>query len=470
MPQRKLVFAYILLVGLPILCLVAVLDAGKGLVAPPVPPVADKMGSTLGHSVTPLELSKLVLQIGVILILARVAGSLFRKINQPQVVGEMAAGILLGPSLLGWVAPGVSATLFPPASLDYLNAFSQIGLVLFMFLVGLSLNTKDLHEYGHAAVLTSHVSIAAPFCLGSVAALFLYPRLSNQGVTFTGFALFMGAAMSITAFPVLARILAERNLLRTKLGSLAIACAAVDDVTGWCVLAYIVVLIRASHGSRPLWLTLGGSLIYVILMLTGVKRLVPWFEKSYQKHGRLTDNAIAGIILLVLASALCTEMLGVHLLFGAFLLGAIMPKSADFVDHLKQKFESVTVALLLPLFFAYTGLRTSIGTITGHGMWIYTVVVLVVAVAGKLGGCLGAGKLAGMPWRDATALGVLMNTRGLMQLIILNIGLDIGVISPPVFSMMVVMALLTTFMASPLLDVVYRTPQLQAEVAAGRVA
>ena len=470
MPRRKLVFAYILLVGLPVLCLVGVLDAGRGLMAPAALAIAGRAADTGGHAVTPLALSKLVLQIGVILILARLAGFLFRKINQPQVVGEMAAGILLGPSLLGWASPGISAALFPPASLDYLNAFSQIGLVLFMFLVGLSLNTRDLREYGHAAVLTSHVSIAFPFCLGSLAALFLYPQLSTQGVSFTGFALFMGSAMSITAFPVLARILAERNLLRTKLGSLAIACAAVDDVTGWCVLAYIVVLIRASHTSVPLWLTIGGSLAYVLVMLFGVKRMVPWFEKSFQRHGKLTDNAIAGIIVLVLASALCTESLGVHLLFGAFLLGAIMPKSADFVDHLKQKFESVTIALLLPLFFAYTGLRTSIGTITGHGMWVYTVIVLAVAVAGKLGGCLAAGRLAGMPWRDATALGVLMNTRGLMQLIILNIGLDIGVISPAVFSMMVVMALLTTFMTTPLLDALYRAPQRHAEMAAGRVA
>jgi len=469
MPVRKLVFAYILLVGVPILCLFGVLEAGRGLVPAAAPVIAEKAAEA-GHGAIPLALSKLVLQIGVILIVARLVGLLFQKIKQPQVVGEMAAGILLGPSLLGWAAPGVSAALFPPASLDYLNAFSQLGLVLFMFLVGLSLNTKDLREDSHAAVLTSHVSIAAPFCLGSVAALFLFPRLSNQGVTFTGFALFMGSAMSITAFPVLARILAERNLLRTKLGSLAIACAAVDDVTGWCVLAYIVVLIRISHAPLPLWLTIGGSLTYVLVMLLGVKRMVRWFERSYQKHGRLTDNAIAGIILLVLASALCTESLGIHLLFGAFLLGVIMPKSADFVDHLKQKFESLTVALLLPLFFAYTGLRTSVGRIAGHGMWVYAVVILLVAVTGKLGGCLAAGRLAGMPWRDAAALGVLMNTRGLMQLIILNVGLDIGVISPEVFSMMVVMALVTTFMTTPLLDLVYRAPQLQGGLTAGRVA
>jgi Kef-type K+ transport system membrane component KefB len=468
MSRRKLIFAYVLLVGLPVLCLLSVLEAGRGLTPPPVSLVQNAAAKV---SVSPLVLPQLVLQIGIVLLMARLVGWVFRKINQPQVMGEMAAGVLLGPSLLGWLAPGVSAAIFPPASLEYLNAFSQIGLVLFMFLVGLSINTKDLHEYGHAAVLTSHVSIAAPFCLGSLAALFLYPRLSTQGVTFSGFALFMGAAMSITAFPVLARILAERNMLRSKLGSLAIACAAVDDVTGWCVLAYIVVLIRVTQARIPVWLTIGGAIAYILVMVFGVKRIVHWFERSYLRHGRLNENAVAGMIVLILASALCTELLGVHLLFGAFLLGAIMPKGADFVEHIKQKFESVTVSLLLPLFFAYTGLRTSFAMVTGHGMWVYTLLVLVVAVAGKLGGCLAAGRLAGMPLRDATALGILMNTRGLMQLIILNIGLDIGVISPVMFSMMVVMALLTTFMTMPLLDAVYPAPQLQTETGApGRVA
>jgi Kef-type K+ transport system membrane component KefB len=463
-----LVIAYILLVGLPILCLLGVLEAGRGLTAPAA---AAAVGKAVARSTGAVPtLSRLFVQIGVIIILARVTGALFKRIHQPQVVGEMAAGILLGPSLLGWAAPSVSVALFPPASLDYLNAFSQIGLVFFMFLVGLSLNTKELHEYGHAAVLTSHVSIATPFCLGSLAALFLYPRLSNSGVTFTGFALFMGAAMSITAFPVLARILTERNLLRTKLGSIAIACAAVDDVTGWCVLAYIVVLIRVTQTSIPVWMTIGGALTYILVMLFGVKRVMPRLERSYLRHGRLTENVVAVIILLILASALCTEALGVHLLFGAFLLGTIMPKSAEFVEHLAQKFESITVALLLPLFFAYSGLRTSVGIAAGHGMWVYTGMVLVVAVAGKLGGCLAAAKFAGMSWRDATSLGLLMNTRGLMQLIILNIGLDIGVISPAVFSMMVVMALLTTFMTTPFLDILYCAPQFKAEVAAGRVA
>jgi Kef-type K+ transport system membrane component KefB len=342
-----------------------------------------------------------------------------------------------------------------------------------MFLVGLSLNPKELHEHGHAAVLTSHVSIITPFCLGSLMALYMYPRLSDDSVSFMGFTLFMGAAMSITAFPVLARILTERNLLRTRMGTLSIACAAVDDVTGWCILAYIILTIRATHGARPIWVTVGGVAVYVVVMLFGVKRLLHAFEASFRRHGRLTENAAAFMVLLALASALATESLGIHLLFGAFLMGAIMPKSEDFIRHVMQKFESVTVIVLLPLFFAYSGLRTRIG-VKGSGMWwIYAGIVIVVAVAGKLGGSMTAARLAGMEWRDALSLGILMNTRGLMELVILNIGLDIGVISPAVFSMMVLMALVTTFMTTPLLEWSYPARLMRAErdeLAEARVA
>jgi Kef-type K+ transport system membrane component KefB len=414
------------------------------------------------------NLFQLVLQIAVILAAARVVGFLFQKINQPQVMGEMVAGILLGPSLLGWVAPGISAALFPSASLGYLNALSQVGLVVFMFVVGLALNPSELHGYGHAAVLTSHVSIAAPFCLGGLTALYLYPRLSDESVTFTGFALFMGSAMSITAFPVLARILSERGLLRSRMGTLAIACAAVDDVTGWCILAYIVVLVRASHAAHPAWVTIAGALVYVSAMLFVVRRFLPAFERSFRARGRLSDNLVAAIVVLLLASGLATEWLGIHLLFGAFLMGAIMPKSPEFTHYLLHKFESVTVVLLLPLFFAFTGLRTRIGAGGGRAFWVYTAIVIVVAIAGKLGGSMLAARLAGTPWRDAASLGILMNTRGLMELVILNIGLDIGVISQALFSIMVLMALVTTFMTTPLLEWVYPTRLLRAQTGEAR--
>lgn len=411
-----------------------------------------------------LNLFQLVLQIAVILVAARVVGFLFQKINQPQVMGEMVAGILLGPSLLGWVAPGVSAALFPPASLSYLNALSQVGLVVFMFVVGLALDPSELKGYGHAAVLTSHVSIVAPFCLGGLTALYLYPRLSDDGVTFTGFALFMGSAMSITAFPVLARILSERGLVRSRMGTMAIACAAVDDVTGWCILAYIVVLVRVSHSGHPAWVTIAGSLAYVALMLFGVRRILPAFERAFRKRDRLSDDLVAVIVVLVLTSALATEWLGIHLLFGAFLMGAIMPKTPEFTRYLLHKFESVTVVLLLPLFFAFTGLRTRIGVGGGGSIWLYSAIVIVVAITGKLGGSMLAARLAGMPWRESASLGILMNTRGLMELVILNIGLDIGVISPVMFSIMVLMALVTTFMTTPLLEWVYPARLFRAQL------
>lgn len=398
------------------------------------------------------DLFKLVLQISVILGVCRVVGSIFRKIGQPRVVGEMFAGILLGPSLLGWMAPGVSGYLFPQSSLGFLNALSQIGIVVFMFLVGLGINPQELKNHGHAAVLTSHVSITAPFVLATFLSLYLYPRLSDDSVAFTSFALFMGSAMSVTAFPVLARILIERNLLQSRLGTVAIASAAVDDVTGWCILAYIVVLTRAAHSGTPIWMTIGGIVVFALIMIYGVRRLLGGMQVSYQQWGGLSENRLAFMLLLVFGSALCTEWLGLHLLFGAFMMGAIMPKEQKFVQYVLDRFETVTVTLLLPLFFAFTGLRTNIALVKGPEMGMYCGLIVLVATVGKLGGSTLASWLTGMPVREAAGLGTLMNTRGLMELVILDIGLDIKVISPALFSMMVIMALVTTFMATPLLD------------------
>jgi len=400
------------------------------------------------------NLFKLVLQIAVIVAACRVTGTLFRKMHQPRVVGEMFAGILLGPSLLGWLAPHWSTYLFPSSSLGILNALSQVGVVIFMFLVGLGINPKELKHQGHAAVLTSHVSISAPFVLAAFLSLYLYPRLSDDSVSFTSFALFMGASMSITAFPVLARILAERDLLGSRLGTVAIACAAVDDVTGWCILAYIVVLIRTAHRVTPIWMTIAGILVFALVMIYGVRRLLRRLETIYRERGALSENLMALILLLVLASALCTEGLGIHLLFGSFLMGAIMPKEAKFVRYVLDRFETITVTLLLPLFFAFTGLRTNIALVKGQEMWMYCGLIVLVATAGKLGGSTLASWLSGMPLREAAGLGTLMNTRGLMELVILNIGLDIKVISPALFSMMVMMALITTFMTTPVLELI----------------
>ena len=258
--------------------------------------------------------------------------------------------------------------------------------------------------------------------------------------------------MSITAFPVLARLLAERRLTRTELGTLALACAAVDDVTAWCILAYIVAFVRAGQQSRPLWITLTGVTVFTVVMIFGVRHLLRRFHNSFLRNGGVKENAMAVLLLLLLLSSAMTEWLGIHLLFGAFLFGAILPRDDNFIRAVSEKLESITLVLLLPLFFAFTGLRTSVGVIRGADMWMYWLLILLVAVAGKLGGSTLASRAAGVPWRNAIALGVLMNTRGLMELVILNLGLDFGVINQALFSMMVLMALVTTFLTTPLLE------------------
>jgi Kef-type K+ transport system membrane component KefB len=404
----------------------------------------------------------IIFQISVIIIAVRAFGFLFKFINQPQVIGEMVAGILLGPSLLGWLAPHASAMLFPVASLDYLSTISQIGIVIYMFLVGLALKPEGLKGHRHAAILTSHVSIIVPFLLGTLLAFFLYPRLSDDSVSLMNFALFLGAAMSITAFPVLARILADRNMMSSRVGTLAIACAAVDDVTGWCILAYV--LIRTQGGSTPVWLMVSGSVSYVLLMIYAVKPLLRRFQTAYEKKGKLSENAMALLILLVLASALITERLGIHLVFGAFLVGVMMPKDNAFSRHIQERFESLTVVLLLPLYFAFSGLRMNLHSLNGGSMWFYCAIIILVAIVGKLVGSMIAARATGICWRDAAAVGILMNARGLLGLVILNIGLDVGVISPVLFSMMVLMALVTTFMATPLLEWVYPRSRVEEEI------
>jgi Kef-type K+ transport system membrane component KefB len=445
---------YALLVGLPLIALVAILAAGRGVTAPPAAlPVGPATPPPAAAAL--LNIPLLLAQIIVVLMAARLMGALLRRVGQPQVVSEMIAGIVLGPSVFGWLVPRASATLFPPSSLGFLNALSQIGLLVFMFLVGLELDWSLLRERARSALIVSHASMVAPFLLGALLALLLYPRLSNSGVTFAGFALFMGAAMSVTAFPVLARIIAERRLQQTRLGALAIACAAVDDVTAWCILATVVVIVRASASAMPLWVTLIGSAAYVGVAVTGGRRALGWLAVAFRRRGRVTQDMIGLIVLVVFASAWVTERFGIHALFGAFLVGAIIPREAGLVRGLLDRFEDLMVVLLLPLFFAFTGLRTRVGLVTGGELWLYFALILAVAIAGKLGGSAIAARATGMAWRESGALGVLMNTRGLMELVILNVGLDIGVISPTLFAMLVLMALTTTVMTTPILAWLY---------------
>jgi len=398
----------------------------------------------------------LFVQVSLILGLSRLVGLFFARLHQPQVIGEMIAGIMLGPSLLGWLAPEVFNGVFPVDSRPYLGILSQVGVVFFLFLVGLELDPMLLRKRGHAAVLISHVSIIAPFLLGAALTLYLYPIVFNdtREMSFKSAALFMGAAMSITAFPVLARILTERNLHKTNVGAVTITCAAVDDVTAWCMLAFVVAVAKFEGMPKAIYTAVLAA-VYVGAMFFVVKPFLRRLEVIYDRQGRLSQNVVSIIFLLVLVSAYTTEAIGIHALFGAFLMGCIMPKGTQFVRHLSEKLEDYTVVFLLPIFFAYSGLNTRIGLLNNVELWMITGLVIAVACVGKFGGSAVAARVSGMPWRESAAIGILMNTRGLMELVILNIGLQLKVITPAVFAMMVIMALVTTAMTSPLLHWVY---------------
>ncbi len=402
-----------------------------------------------------METAILVLfEVLIVIGLSRLVGLAFKSINQPLVIGEIVAGIMLGPSLLGMIAPSVAVALFPPETIPFLNVLSQVGLIFFIFLIGLELNPKYLSGHLETAILTSHVSILVPFALGTLLAVLLYPLVSNASVSFTAFALFLGAAMSITAFPVLARIITENNLQKTRLGTLALTCAAVDDVTAWCVIAVAIAVAREGSivGAIPIIIK---SLLYIGFMFTAGRWLLQHLATYYQRMGRLSQLLIALIYMAVVASALIAELIGIHLIFGAFLVGVAMPKNADLVRELAEKTEDFVLVFLLPIFFAFSGLRTQMGLLNRPDLWLLCLLVLGVAIAGKYIGTYAAARVSGVNQREASALGWLMNTRGLTELIVLNIGLDLGVISPVLFAMLVIMTLVTTFMTSPMLEWTY---------------
>jgi Kef-type K+ transport system membrane component KefB len=417
--------------------------------------VAQKKGSTESVFWQNLRnpLSILLTQIIVIILAANLFSRLFRSIGQPPVMGEMLAGIALGPSLLGLIFPDALAFVFPASSMEPLRLLSQIGVVLFMFVVGMELNIAHLREKSSAAVMISHASIIVPFLLGATLSLFLYQTLAPAGTSFTAFALFIGVAMSITAFPVLARILEDRKLTKTFLGSIALTCAAVDDATAWCILALVIALVKAT-GVTSTILTVALTLLFVIVMVVVVKPLLNRMlirSDDFRTHSR---RVVAAIMVVVLAAALTTEVVGIHALFGAFVAGIIMPASIDFRTFLKEKLETFSAAALLPLFFAFTGLRTQIGLLNDWESWMWCGLIVLVAIVGKLVGSMLMSRWIGMSWPHSFSIGVLMNTRGLVELVVLNIGYDLGILSGRIFAMMVIMALITTFMTGPLLSLV----------------
>lgn len=395
----------------------------------------------------------------VVTLAARALGFVFRRLHQPPVIGEVIAGILLGPSLLGSVAPRVAAYVLPETVAPFLQIIAQVGVLLFMFLVGLELDTSLLRRKTRATLAISHASILVPLVLGAGSALVVYPRLGTREVPFEVFALFLGVSLSVTAFPVLARILTDRGLQRTPLGVVAISCAAVDDVTAWCLLAVVVAVARAQAADALRTFLLAGA--YVAFMLLAARPALARLVRSQAVLQRVTPDAVAVTFIGLLLSALATEYAGIHALFGAFLLGALIPHDSLLARTLLQKLEELVVILLLPAFFAYTGLRTRLGLVSGTEQWLVCAGLTALACAGKFGGSAVAARLSGLPWRDAASIGVLMNTRGLMELVVLNVGLELGVISPTLFAMLVLMAIGTTLATTPVLDLLNRGRSLE---------
>ena len=406
------------------------------------------------------------LQVLVIVTCSRIVGLLAQKLGQPFVMGEILSGILLGPSLLGMLLPDVSAFLFPVKSLQPLQLLSQLGLIFFMFIIGLELDQELLKKKTWSAVLISHVSIVFPCLLGVGLAVLLYRSFAPAQVSFLSFALFMGISMSITAFPVLARIIQERQLYHTHYGAMALTCAAIGDVTAWCLLALVVATVGAQSPLGAL-ITIALSLAYILFMFLVLK---PWMAHRLNARidadGRLPRDVVAGVLIFVLFSALATELIGIHALFGAFMAGAIMPLNPKFREVFIEQVEAISLLVLLPLFFTFTGLRTQIGLLNQPGLWGIALLVIATAVAGKLGGTLLAGRMVQLSWVEACRIGILLNTRGLMELIVLNIGYDLGILSAEMFTILVLMALVTTFMTGPALSLVDRIQD--GRTAAGR--
>ncbi len=395
----------------------------------------------------------LLLQIILILLVSRFFGYLFSKINQPTVIGEILAGIILGPSLLGKFFPEVFNFLFTENTMGNLYILSQIGLILFMFVIGMELNIDNIKHRTSQIIVISHSSIIIPFALGMLLAYFVYLDFAANITRFLPFALFIGISMSITAFPVLARIIQEKGLTKKHLGSISIASAAIDDVTAWCILA-VVIAISSTGSIISSLFTILMAITYIAIMLMIIRPFLQKVGQTHQNIETLNKRIVGFIFLILISSAFITQTIGIHALFGSFLAGVIMPTNINFRKLMIEKIEDVSVSLFLPLFFVFTGLRTEIGLLNTPYLWTVCLIFILVAIIGKfVGGALTA-KLMGESWRDSLSLGILMNTRGLMELIVLNIGYEMNILPPTIFVMLVIMALVTTFMTTPILNLI----------------
>jgi Kef-type K+ transport system membrane component KefB len=406
---------------------------------------------------TTFDLSvRFFLQLVFILTVCQLTAWVFRRLGQSQVVSEMIAGVLMGPSLLGWLWPEAQGYLFPKASMPILFAVAQVALVLYMFLVGLEFDLDLIKSRAKSAAFVSAAGISVPFVLGGGIAYYLsrhteYP-IFGQGVSLVQAILFTGAAMSITAFPMLARIIHEQGLSRTALGTLALAAGSLDDAAAWCLLAVVL----SAFGNDPMiaFMAVGGGGLFLVFTLFVGRRLLAPLGKLVKGPGEMSSNLFTQMLVLVMLGAFITDALRIYAVFGAFLMGAAMPKG-HFAEEMRKKIEPLTVGFLLPLFFVYSGLNTKIGLVSTPALFAIALAVLLAACLGKGVACWAAARLSGENNRDALATGALMNARGLMELIILNIGLERGIIQPTLFTIMVLMAVVTTLMATPIFERVY---------------
>ena len=393
----------------------------------------------------------LLLQIITILIVCRLFGWMFQKIGQPTVIGEIVAGIVLGPSVLGHLLPGVSAFLFPLESLGNITILSQFGLILFMFAIGMELDIGEVRKKLKETILISHTSTIVPFFFGMLTAYYVYGSYAHKGTPFLSFALFIGIAMSITAFPVLARIIQEKGLTKTHLGTISLASAANGDITAWCLLAVVIAIAQAGSMLSAVYNILF-SILYILFMFLAVRPFLRMIGHIYHNKEVIDKALVALMFLLLIVSSYFTEILGLHALFGAFIAGVVMPGNIKFRKIMTEKVEDVSLALFLPLFFVSTGLRTEIGLLNKPELWWLCLIFIVVAIAGKFGGAMFSARFVGESWKDSLYIGALMNTRGLMELVVLTIGYEMGILTPSVFVILVLMTLVTTFMTTPLVS------------------
>src|SRR5919197_1923273 len=390
------------------------------------------------------------LALAVVMLVARAFGWVAVRLHQPRVMGEVAAGIALGPTLLGALFPDVEAAIFPTDIVPIVGVVANLGLIFYMFLVGLEIDPTQLRGRVTQAVAVSNTGVLVPMALGLLAALPIF-GLVGPDKPFVAFALFMGVAMSITAFPVLARIIVERRMLKRPLGALALASAAIDDISAWFLIALATAVAAAGGAFGGVARTVGLAFALVLVMTLGARRVLARVATAYDEAGRVPAGWIMAIFAGVLVSAYLTEEIGIAVIFGAFVMGAIMPRHAGLTEAVTHRVEEFVVVLLLPLFFAYTGLRTNMTLLDSWPLVLLTLGLLAVAVLGKFGGTVLAARVTGSGWKESAVLGTLMNTRGLTELIVLNLALEKGVISPALFAALVIMAPVTTFMAGPIL-------------------